>query len=46
MIPEKTQSVRQYVPTVSMTDDAFLQRLYYAFGGDENKSIDFRFVPS
>ncbi|KAI9480587.1 MAG: hypothetical protein EXX96DRAFT_607427 [Benjaminiella poitrasii] len=34
-------SVKQYVPTVSMTDDVFLQRLYCAFGGDEQQSIDF-----
>ncbi|GAN01834.1 calcineurin subunit B [Mucor ambiguus] len=37
-------SVKQCVPSVSMTDDAFLQRLYCAFGGDEeNKQcLDFR----
>ncbi|KAI8977297.1 hypothetical protein BDF20DRAFT_836115 [Mycotypha africana] len=34
-------SVKQYVPTVSPTDDIFLKRLYHAFGGDEGKSIDF-----
>ncbi|KAI8640847.1 hypothetical protein BD408DRAFT_227554 [Parasitella parasitica] len=36
-------SVKQYVPTVSMTDDVFLQRLYCAFGGDEKKEkcLDF-----
>ncbi|KAK4518735.1 phosphatidylcholine and lysophosphatidylcholine phospholipase [Mucor velutinosus] len=36
-------SVKQCMPTVSMTDDAFLQRLYCAFGGDEEKEqcLDF-----
>jgi Ca2+-binding EF-hand superfamily protein len=36
-------SVKQCMPTVSMTDDAFLQRLYCAFGGDEenDQCLDF-----
>ncbi|CAO0796658.1 unnamed protein product [Mucor circinelloides] len=36
-------SVKQCMPTVSMTDDVFLQRLYCAFGGDEEKKqcLDF-----
>ncbi|KAI8048924.1 uncharacterized protein B0P05DRAFT_564019 [Gilbertella persicaria] len=34
-------SVKNYVPTISLTDDAFLKRLYCAFGGTEEQSIDF-----
>ncbi|KAI7889889.1 uncharacterized protein EV154DRAFT_513249 [Mucor mucedo] len=35
-------SVKQYLPTVSANDEPFLKRLYAAFGGDREKSIDFR----
>lgn len=35
------KSVKQYIPTVSNNDDVFLKRLYAAFGGDQEKSIDF-----
>ncbi|KAI8077031.1 hypothetical protein BDF21DRAFT_421897 [Thamnidium elegans] len=35
-------SVKQCLPSVSSSDDLFLKRLYAAFGGDQEKSIDFR----
>lgn len=34
-------SVKQCVPSVSNNDDVFLKRLFAAFGGNEDKSIDF-----
>ncbi|KAI8378716.1 hypothetical protein EDC96DRAFT_492928 [Choanephora cucurbitarum] len=34
-------SVKSYVPSISMTDDVFLKRLYCAFGGTDEQSIDF-----
>ncbi|KAI8066281.1 uncharacterized protein B0P05DRAFT_553685 [Gilbertella persicaria] len=35
------ETVKKYVPSVSSNDDAFLEQLYSAFGGDNNNSLDF-----
>ncbi|KAI8881872.1 EF-hand [Backusella circina FSU 941] len=35
------ETVKKYVPSVSSNDDAFLEQLYNAFDGDNNKTIDF-----